>query len=185
MILKILKIAVVLFAVVILGSIFFFRTPTQAASSNPIFNIGNVPLPVTDTNAGKYTHTGQKADRLVVLRFLHNEAASRIDLATGFEQPFEVPANFVFILTDIHGNTVRNQGTTVGYFLSQKTPKNVESVLRDLNWTACNSVGETGLVRHFTTGMPFIAGARIEITFSANSNISNKYWGEGYLVPAN
>jgi hypothetical protein len=181
---KTLKIAVALLAVGILGS-FLFRTPTEAASSGPIFNIGNVPLPVTDINAGKYTHVGQKASQLVALKFVHNEAANRIDLATGFEQPFEVPANFVFVLTDIHGNTVCNPGESVGYFLYQRTPNNAESVLRDLNWAPCNSINETGLIRHFTTGMPFIAGARVEMGFSSNSNISNKYWGEGYLVPAN
>jgi len=156
-----------------------------SSNTNPVVTIGNVPLPVTDTNAGKYTHLGQKAGQLVVLKFANNEPASRIDLATGYEQstPFEVPANFVFVLTDIHGNAVCMPGQPVGYLLFQKTPNNVNSVLRDRNWTVCNAVGDTGVVRHLTTGMPFSAGARIETALSPT--VDNFLWAEGYLVPAN
>jgi hypothetical protein len=183
---KALKISVVLVMLGIVASI-AFETNTQAASNstNPIVTIGNVPLPVTDTNAGKYTHLGQKVGQLVVLRFANNEPASRIDLATGSEQstPFEVPANFVFVLTDIHGNAVCTPGQPVGYLLFQKTPNNVNSVLRDRNWTVCNAVGDTGIVRHLNTGMPFSAGARIETALSPT--VDNFLWAEGYLVPAN
>lgn len=186
---KTLKIAVALLALGIVGSI-VFEANTQAASSNtnPVVTIGNVPLPVTgsiaDANAGKYTHVGQKANQIVMLRFANNEAAKRIDLATGYPaDEFEVPAGFVFVLTDLHGNAVCTPGQAIGYLLFQKTANTVNSVIRDRNWTVCNAIGDTGVSRHLTTGMLFPAGARIETALSPT--VDNFLWAEGYLVPAN
>jgi hypothetical protein len=149
---KTLGVVIALLAVGILGSL-VFETPTQAASSNPSVTIANVPLPVTvgnsssnpvpiaglvtDANAGKYTQVGQKPAQVVNLVFHSVDtnffvAPFRINPATGSAQStqFEVPAGFVFVLTNVQGRSVCRPGIVHEFYLYQTTSSNGQQ-LRD------------------------------------------------------
>ncbi len=200
---KTLGVALALLAIGILGSL-IFETPTQAASSNPSVTVANVPLPVTvantssspvpivgivtDANDGKYTQVGQKPAQVVNLVFHSVDtnffvAPFRINTATGVAQTtqFQVPAGFVFVLTNVQGRSVCRPGIVHEFYLYQTTSTNGE-MLRD--WSGeltCPSTGNGSVNRQYGTGLVFGAGSGL---YAPVDSLETILWAQGYLVPA-
>jgi uncharacterized protein YcgI (DUF1989 family) len=156
-------------------------TPPEVAAQpqGPTVSIANVPLPVTGTVAD----LGQDPRLIVNLRFVNNEAARRINPATGFAGDiFEVPAGYAFVLTDIRGNAAFCQpGSSVLLLLLHN---GTTGAVSDRITTTCNGTGDANYERHNTTGLIFAAGSRIVSALSPTVAANHFAFGQGYLVPA-
>lgn len=143
--------------------------------------VKNPSVTVQAADAGEYTHVGQIPAYVVNLSFANNQAARRIDPATGNAEssPFEVPAGFVFVLTDIHGSPICTPGESVLYILLQNVAGS--QVFRDRKASTCPGTGDGSNERHYSTGLLFGAGSRLVAAMSPTSD--HFLMGEGYLVP--
>jgi hypothetical protein len=171
----------------------FIVSGSALAADRPLpVSVSNVPLSVrgavTDADAGKYTHVGQKPDRVVNLAFYQVDtnffiAPFRIDPVTGAPEAtqFRVPAGFVFVLTDVQGRMVCRVGIVNEFYLYASTPP-YGQVMRD--WSGeltCPEGGNGRLERHYGTGLVFSAGTSLWV---AVDSLETVLWAQGYLVPA-
>jgi hypothetical protein len=105
-------------ALVVIGS-FLLASAAWAQSKTQSVVVTNPVLAVQAADAGRVTHVGQRPSRVVNLladtrtdsiSYLVDPATGLIDLAS--RTPFEVPAGFLFVLTDITGNAACAAGTS-------------------------------------------------------------------------
>jgi hypothetical protein len=175
---KTFKIVLGLLLVGALGTL-AFGTDTKVAAQpqGPAVTVANVPLPVTGTIAD----VGQDPSLIVNLRFTNNEPGRRINPATGQPgDPFEVPAGFAFVLTDIRGNAVCTPGSGVLLLLLHN---GTSGPVIDRVIASCNGNGDASYERHNTTGVLLAAGSRIVSAMSPTAAGNHFAVGQGYLVP--
>jgi hypothetical protein len=155
----------------------------QQAKVQPVV-VTNPSLTVQAADSGRYTHVGQRPSRIVNLRvdsrtdtfgYLVNPATGFLDgLATS--TPFQVPAGFLFVLTDIIGSGACTAGVSATLVLHQflDTLPRERTVLN----AVCPDSGSVVVQGHYTTGLLFGAGSSIVV-----GGFRNFVDIHGYLVP--
>lgn len=142
--------------------------------------VTNPALTVQAADAGRYTHVGQRASRIVNLRTQADGFAYRVDPATGLieqTQQFQVPEGFALVLTDVASRfSSCTAGSIWSFVIFQWI--NGSNPIRAAITSTCSSAGDFFVERHYATGIVFGAGSEIRTNALGTVEI------EGYLVPA-
>ena len=179
-----MKVLIATAACLLAGAAWAQSKPQSVVVTNP-------SLTVRDANAGLYTHVGQKPGRVVNLIMsgtfsAFNYFARRIDPAFGTDDgtPFTVPDGFWFVLTDIQGLVVQcTSGASLTYTLGQETHTNGDlEAQRNHIALICPGTGKVSFERHFSTGLVFGPGSKINL-YVFGTDVPTVSYAQGYLVP--